>query len=321
MNITKRLVLAVATVAVASCGVIAVQTAPAKMASVTRGESAKNADVLFWEALHSGDYNGLPQAIRALTAAYLQDTNDSVTAAHLGWAHIWRLAESSRLDEVPPTITDHAVLARRYFQEAVALDPSDARYLGFLGSTQLAEGNIHRDEKLTRTGYFTLLASIEAWPEFNLFTAGYMMSRLPADSPRFKQGLEWQWQNLDVCVGEKVDRLEPDFTRYMSLAVEEGKKRVCWDSWIAPHNLEGFFLNMGDMLVKSGDWQTAKKVYSNAKLAPAFGNWKYASVLQSRIDRAQDNVAVFSASAPGRGQPGERIMFDSNFSCMACHQR
>ena len=209
MNITKRLVLAVATVAVASCGVIAVQTAPAKMASVTRGESAKNADVLFWEALHSGDYNGLPQAIRALTAAYLQDPNDSVTAAHLGWAHIWRLAESSRLDEVPPTITDHAVLARRYFQEAVALDPSDARYLGFLGSTQLAEGNIHRDEKLTRTGYFTLLASIEAWPEFNLFTAGYMMSRLPADSPRFKQGLEWQWQNLDVCVGEKVDRLEP----------------------------------------------------------------------------------------------------------------
>ena len=37
-------------------------------------------------------------------------------------------------------ITDEAVLARRYFQEAVALHPHDARYLGFLGSTQLAEG-------------------------------------------------------------------------------------------------------------------------------------------------------------------------------------
>jgi len=39
----------------------------------------------------------------------------------------------------------------------------------------------------------------------------------------------------------------------MSKKTKEGKKRVCWNSWIAPHNFEGFFLNMGDMLVKSGD--------------------------------------------------------------------
>jgi hypothetical protein len=52
-----------------------------------------------------------------------------------------------------------------------------------------------------------LLDAIEAWPEFNLFTAGYVMSRLPADSPRFKEGLEWQWRTLDVCVQERIDRV------------------------------------------------------------------------------------------------------------------
>jgi hypothetical protein len=53
----------------------------------------------------------------------------------------------------------------------------------------------------------------------------------------------------------------------------DGKKRACWNSWIAPHNFEGFFLNMGDMLVKVGDWRTAQKIYANAKLSPDYANW------------------------------------------------
>lgn len=70
-------------------------------------------------------------------AAYLADPNDAVTAAHIGWMHIWRPSESTRLDRVPPTITDDAVLARRYFQEAASMDPHDARFLGFLASATL----------------------------------------------------------------------------------------------------------------------------------------------------------------------------------------
>jgi hypothetical protein len=40
-----------------------------------------------------------------------------------------------------------------------------------------------------REGYFMLLDSIKAWPEFNLFTGGYIMRRLPVDSLRFREGL------------------------------------------------------------------------------------------------------------------------------------
>jgi hypothetical protein len=36
------------------------------------------------------------------------------------------------MDSVPATITDDILLARRYFQEAVTLNPADARTLGFL---------------------------------------------------------------------------------------------------------------------------------------------------------------------------------------------
>jgi hypothetical protein len=46
-----------------------------------------------------------------------------------------------------------------------------------------------------------------------------------------------------VRVGERVNRVNPDYARYMRLQTKEGAKRVYWNSWIAPHNFEGFFLN------------------------------------------------------------------------------
>jgi hypothetical protein len=180
--------------------------------------------------------------------------------------HVWRLSERARLDVVPPTITDHAVLGRKYFAEAVRLNPQDARVLGFSGSLLLAEGRIHDDAKLSRKGYYTLRDSIDAWPEFNYFTAGYAMSSLPHDSARFREALEYQWRNLDVCAGKRIDRKRPDYSEFMALETTEGPKRACWNSWIAPHNFEGFFLNMGDMLVKAGDVDTAVQIYGTAKL-------------------------------------------------------
>jgi hypothetical protein len=104
----------------------------------------------------------------------------------------------------------------------------------------------------------------------------------------------------------------------MSSETKEGQKRVCWNSWIAPHNFEGFFLNMGDMLVKAGDWQTAQKIYANAKLSREYGSWKFQAILEERMKQAQSNVAIFNAS---NKTSKHRIMIDSEFSCMGCHQQ
>ena len=275
---------------------------------------------MFWANLHGGEYERIPHALEAQTAAYLADPTDAVSAAHVGWLHIWKLSERARLSSIPATLTDDAIVSRRYFQEAVALNSEDARYLGFLASATLAEGAIHQDERLTRRGYFMMLDAIKAWPEFNLFTAGYVMSTQPADSERFKQALQWQWQNLDACVGETVDRKTAEYAKYMPLETREGKKRVCWNSQIAPHNLEGFFLNMGDMLVKAGDWETARKIYGDAKLSRTYAQWQYREVLEDRIRDAPDNVAAFNAPIDAANRGDKRIMVATAFSCMACHQ-
>jgi hypothetical protein len=303
----------------AGCAYVAEHSAPKKQAATSRSPDALKADELFWNALHGANYDQIATALNAETAAYLQNPDDAVTAAHVGWLHIWQLSERKRLASVPATITDNATLSRQYFGQAVALNPDEARYLGFLAAATLAEGNIHHNEAETRQGYSMLLDSIKAWPEFNLFTAGYVMSSQPAESERFKQALDWQWQTLDVCAGEKVDRKTAAYAQYMKLETDKGAKRVCWNSWIAPHNFEGFFLNMGDMQVKAGDWQLGQLLYANAKLSPTYAQWNYGKLLDERIRDAQQNVAAFNAP-PGASNANSMIG-GSAYGCVACHQQ
>ena len=310
------LAISIGGVVLANWDRVAVWQAPKKQAATQRSEAATKADEVFWQMFHQGDYEKIPETLETLKAVYLETPTDAVTAAHIAWLHNWRAAERLRMDKQSPTITDDIQLARRYFQEAVKTNSSDPRTQGFLAGHTVAEGKLHSDERLTRQGYFMLKDAIDAWPEFNLFTAGYVMSRLPADSPRFREGLEWEWQNLDICIGEKLDRADPDYSPYMSMETREGPKRACWNSWIAPHNLEGFFLNLGDMLVKAGDWQTAQKIYANARLLKEYSNWKYKDVLEERIKQAQANVAVFNDP---NNNSKTRIMINSEFACMACH--
>jgi hypothetical protein len=93
---------------------------------------------------------------------------------------------------------------------------------------------------------------------------------------------------------------------------------VCWNSWIAPHNFEGFFLNFGDMLVKAGQPETAVVMYRNARLAREFPTWPYRAVLEARIANAAANVEPFRRADSPPGAPA--LMVRSAFACMACHQ-
>jgi hypothetical protein len=319
-GVAARLALLAALLGVFGCGTLAVWSAPEKKRAAQRTAQAARADELFWRVLHTGAYDRIPEALVALKAAYLADPGDAVTAAHIGWLHIWRLSERGRLPSGGgPEVTDHAVLARKYFEEAVRLSPGEARYLGFYAATLLAEGSIHKDQRLLRRGYFAMKDAIAAWPEFNAFTAGYLAGLQPHDSPRFLEGLDAMWENVDICVGERVDRANPDYARYMRLETREGPKRVCWNSWIAPHNFEGFFLHFGDMLVKAGEPERAVTMYHNARLTPDFAAWPFKDVLERRIAEAPRNVEAFRRPDPP--PDGPTMMVRSRYSCVGCHQQ
>jgi len=283
-------------------------------------EASQTADERFWSALHGADYAAYPQALAAQEAALAKSPEDPLQNAHLGWLHIWHLSEAEAFGVSPKEMSADLLDAKRYFRRAVELDPAEARYLGFYGSTLVVEAAVRGDADESRRADATLDRAVRMWPEFNLFTAGYLHSGDPYDSPQYATALRRMWQNVDVCIGRTVSRKHPDIAPYLALETTVGPKRACWNSSIAPHNLEGFFLNFGDMLVKHGDVAVARAMYANARLSTTYSEWAYRDLLERRIVDAEVNVAAFRDSA----QPQEgaaRLMGQSDISCMACHRR
>ena len=101
----------------------------------------------------------------------------------------------------------------------------------------------------------------------------------------------------------------------------ESYKRACWNSWIAPYNLQGFFLNFGDMLVKEGKPEIARKIYQTAMDHPDFETLPYKEYLIRRIENADRNVEKFRANNnPSADVNDSTIMIKTTFGCMGCHQ-
>ena len=275
------------------------------------------ADRFFWDTLHAGNYAAIPEVLRRLDAALEERPADPSLTRHVAWANIWRLAENARRTITLDELLESLQVTRPTFALAHELQPDEPRILGFLAAITFQEGHLLRDDALRAEGLALLEDAIDAWPEFNYFTAGYMLSQFPADSEEFRRGLEYQWKNIDVCSGKIVDRGDPDFDSILERETHVGRQRVCWNSWIAPFNVEGFFLNVGDMLVKSGDWQAGIVAYESAQLSASYQRWPYRAMLEQRVRDAEANVALFQSVPP---VPGKTIVFSSAYSCMVCHQ-
>lgn len=308
----------IAVTALTACERVALWTTPAKKASEGQSTAAKQAEQSFWQSLHGGRYQDIPHLEKQFTSAYLANPNDATLAARLGFLHIWKLTERARQTLQSPLITDEARLAKSYFSQAVLMKPDNPIYLGFYADTQLATGQIDKDDREQVRGYFNGKSAIAAWPEFNYFTIGYAMSSLPASDDHFQEGLDWQWATLDRCIKQRISRTNPDYSAFMKLETQSGRMRVCWNSDKAPHNFEGFFMNMGDMLVKAGDWQTGVKIYKNARLSKTYSKWPFKQMLEQRIKQAQENVIYFNQD---HATADRAIMFNSGYGCAVCHQK
>ena len=223
--------------ALPACSSVAIASAPEKTPKPSDSPLAARAKTTFRETLASGDYEAIPGATELLTQAYLESPRDPELALLVGHAHLWRVAERERAAEKSARVTDDLIVAEKYFSEAKRLSPEDARIDGWLSGIRLALGAIHADEKLTRIGYFELKDGVASYPQFNLFTFGYVMAGAPRASDRYKEAVESMWKNLDACAGEKIDRSRPDYAKFEQRTA--GENRVCGNDAKAPHNYEG----------------------------------------------------------------------------------
>ncbi len=273
---------------------------------------------IFWEAFYAGEYERLPEIIERLSGAYFEDPNNAETALLLAHSHFWKAGESARLTNPPPNIFDNFIIAKRYFDKAILLNPGDYRVHGWSGGTEFTLGMLHRVPDWMEKGYQEMVASIDMYPEFNYFSAGFPTAALPPTDPLFLQGIEFMWLGIDVCLGEAIDRNNPDYTSYMELEVREGPKRVCWNNEKTPHGFEGFFFGFGDMLVKNGQPDIAKIMYANAKLSPDYEQWGFQKQLDERIASADSRALAYQSPDPTQHPP---TLINMPYACGSCHAK
>ena len=77
-------------------------------------------------------------------------------------------------------------------------------------------------------------------------------------------------------------------------------------------------MNMGDMLMKAGDPQTARKIYANARLSSTYGSWPFREALERRMADAGAKVAV--SAGGGAAANASPMMLGSAYACAGCHQ-
>ncbi len=283
-----------------------------------------SANGFFWKHFHQGNYDSIPSILEKLTAAYLANPNDIRTTTHLGFTHIWAISEHQNRSS--PRIVEHATLAQKYLGESYQMNPQDTRVLSFLSSVKLINGTISKDDGLLKDGYLNGLKAIREWKSFSEFSLGYTMSRLPHTDEKFQEALKLM-RNVASGYAENFNpRSSATKKRISEMKLLENthmsKDRVFYNSWVAPHNIEGVFMTYGDMLVKNGDWKDAVEIYKLAKFSQQYDSWDHKDVLENRIIDAEANVELFRKEIP-RGQKSKiekGILSQTRISCRSCHQ-
>jgi len=282
-----------------------------------------------WDQFHRGNYDSIPAILERLEKAYENDPEDVSVTSKLGYVHLWKFSERFR-KEPDTTLAEHVALSNRYFKEAMELDPEDARLKGFQSVTDICEGALYLKLPMIAKGYINSFRSVDDWPQFNKFTVSLIGSQSNKNSLMYKLAIKYQWQLIDDCSCRNLDRKTimgaptaefRQLFRELEASRDPLINRACKSSWIAPHNMEGFFLNFGDMLVKEGHFREAKQMYSAAKLCPTYAEWPYAYLINERIHDMKSNRKSFNRPFDLNDTSGETQLFiNSEISCVACHQ-
>lgn len=297
---------------------------------IDKGNSlAITANEFMWNNLHLGNYDSIPAILNKLEVAYAQDPNNMKVTAHLGFVHLWAFSERGRNPSVDG-INAHIPLSNKYFKEAIKLNPNDPRLKGFQAATEMCEGALSKNPQMIISGYSNGKKAIKSWPQFNRFALSFVESLQEKHTPLFREGMRYQWEVINECSCKNLTRKKilanPDtilkqLMSELSNTKDPMIKRACWNTWIAPHNLEGFFMNFGDMLVKDGKLVEAKVIYSAAKLTPSYNEWPYKSMLEDRLRDMEQNEKEFNKPMELVNVHGtKQIFINSEVSCTGCHQ-
>ena len=280
------------------------QNAADRVSSRRPSRAAALGETAFWDTLWA-DRPRSDEALRFLERAVRDDPRDGRSQFLLGMLRLYRstraCAEFDFLDLCEAAKAEGAA-AQAPLDRAVELLPNDSRVPGFRAATSYANGFEQHDDARLALGMQQIEAAITANPLFNSFDAFAVVAPiLPATDPYYQ------------------DRILPlvDFV-FGSASCVATLPEICNNLGMAPHNLEGTTLLLGDIDAKGGRLAAAKTWYGIGRAIGRGTAYRYQSDLDDRVAHAADRVAAYQDADPANDPP---LIGGGGGSCVYCHNK
>jgi hypothetical protein len=287
------------------------QSSPSEAGPPSPSASASSVLNTAYQALVTGAPDEAPALVQAVDAVVQQDPSDGRATLYSGFMRLWEMDQGglglAQLLETSTTAVARFALARQ-------LLPDDDRAPGILGLTRVRVGKAIGDSNMVNQGMSDLDAGIAVFPTYAHFLRAQATDTAPGSSTDFADVVTHMFAVLDAC------QQAPDASGVYAYPPGpfDAKRRLCNDEGLVLHVFEGFFLHFGDYLLKAG-WAADKvrPIYRSAMSSPTFGHWPFASLLQQRIDQADQRAALYADSDP----TNDPTLFSaSGQQCLGCHQ-
>ena len=263
-------------------------------------------------AMRTDDYASAGFIVGELYEIRNQDPTNYRNTFLLGAAALWWIAEVQRAGNNPLLVISQAIpFILENFSDVIQNDIENRPVALALLGAFLAETGLDRAAGASLVEQSTALA-----PEVGHFQRMHIRRGAPMDDAETAISVEAGYQFWETCLGARVDRNNPDFTGKVQAPSDDAFENFCWGSSRVPHGFEGTWLIFGDMLVKAGKLEAARRAYLNARLGPNYNTWLHKPALEERL---RSDLAARAATYLQRDPTKWAPIGLPPFSCTQCH--
>jgi len=261
-----------------------------------------------YAALGTANYDALPELIARLDAALEQNPDRGRLAFYAGVMRLWRatgrpLTLGEQFNDVTQCI--------KLLERARELRSNDPHVNAFLGAAQTALGNATKDEARLAKGRQVLEDAIPLYPPYVNGVVMQALGALPREHPLFADATKAVLAVYEGCGATEAEIAARSF-EYPA----EHTLGTCWNGGIVSHVWEGANLIAGDVFVKQGDAESAKRFYNNAKRSATYNRSPFHEVLDRRLAEVDDRTALYLDSDSANDPP---TWMDEHNLCVGCH--
>ena len=276
------------------------------------------------------DTERLRDVICTLEELVAADPNNPVATVILSAMYMWRVQEQISPEHITPDLHK----ARQHANQSVKAGNIYAG--GFEASPTWLLGFLLDDAALRDAAWQQMVDDTLRFTTFHGYVEGALLSGM-INPENNSTPYDYNWalvsfqENIETCIvgdslrgvielpeGMRMNRFLFNVLAMLSTVSGRG---WCYNSQVAPFNIQGLYITQGDAYLKKGDFKLAKVAYENALKSPNIENWDYADEVRYRLDNmtAARNKFLNDNGRVGVDQKPTAMVLQAEWYCASCH--